>query len=355
MKKRISILVLSLILAFAFPLLGCGEKPHADLPVDIVSIYGLDSLKNVPSEHSDATPLFWEVTGKDGGTAYLFGSYHAADASYLRLSDEIIQAYIDSDALAVEVDIVKASAGIAAAQMAQAMIYLDGTTLYDHIPYGIAKASIDLITAYPQYLGGMGFNADTLKMLKPGAISALIQNIAMQQAGFTADFGADTLFLNISKEIDKEIIEIEKLSDQIDLLYGVSDTMGKLMLQDTVDYTPAEYVSAMVDELEESYDAWKRGDLEYFEQSVLPVDLSQYGLTEDEIAEYNVYNYRMMDERNVIMTNAVKSYLSGNRTVFVIVGEAHMVGETGIVNALRQAGHTVTMKSGTPMPKAMAA
>ena len=43
-----------------------------------------------------------------------------------------------------------------------------------------------------------------------------------------------------------------------------------------------------------------------------------------------------------IMADGIKSYLKSGETVFVAVGLAHVIGENGIVDQLREAGYTVT-------------
>lgn len=50
----------------------------------------------------------------------------------------------------------------------------------------------------------------------------------------------------------------------------------------------------------------------------------------------------MMLERNDIMVKRALEYLNSGETVFFAVGCAHLVGETGLLNGLAQAGCTVT-------------
>ena len=41
------------------------------------------------------------------------------------------------------------------------------------------------------------------------------------------------------------------------------------------------------------------------------------------------------------MTSAIRGFLNGRGTVFVVVGAGHMVGPGGIVDLLRKAGYQV--------------
>ena len=49
----------------------------------------------------------------------------------------------------------------------------------------------------------------------------------------------------------------------------------------------------------------------------------------------------MMDARNAGMAEQALELLASGEVCFYIVGAAHMVGESGLVNALTEAGCTV--------------
>ena len=74
-------------------------------------------------------------------------------------------------------------------------------------------------------------------------------------------------------------------------------------------------------------------------------DLSEEALAEmtaDERAVYEEYYGTLTAQRNVAMAETAASYLESGKTVFFAVGVAHLVGADGLVEALRQAGYTVT-------------
>ena len=65
-------------------------------------------------------------------------------------------------------------------------------------------------------------------------------------------------------------------------------------------------------------------------------------LDSDELAMYDEYREKLLTNRNEQMVQAAKEYLDGDKTVFYAVGLAHMLGEGGLADALREAGFTVT-------------
>ena len=70
------------------------------------------------------------------------------------------------------------------------------------------------------------------------------------------------------------------------------------------------------------------------------------GLTQAEINEqkplFEEYYKKMSTDRNKGMLDTAIEYLEGDQVIFYAVGMAHLLdSETGLVDALRQAGYTV--------------
>jgi uncharacterized protein YbaP (TraB family) len=59
----------------------------------------------------------------------------------------------------------------------------------------------------------------------------------------------------------------------------------------------------------------------------------------------------LLDERNAKMTEKIEQYLKGDKTVFVVVGCAHVVGDQGIVQMLQDDGFDVQQSSATKSDK----
>ena len=50
---------------------------------------------------------------------------------------------------------------------------------------------------------------------------------------------------------------------------------------------------------------------------------------------------KLLDDRNVTMTAKMEEYLKGKDPIFVVVGAAHIVGDKGIAQLLRDKGYKV--------------
>ena len=65
--------------------------------------------------------------------------------------------------------------------------------------------------------------------------------------------------------------------------------------------------------------------------------------TEEEIKCAEEYNKFIMTDRNAEMVKKALDFLKNGKSVFYVVGEAHMLGDDGLVNKLTEAGYTVEL------------
>jgi len=283
-----------------------------------------------------ATPLFYHVTSPEGEEMWLLGTIHAGDERTSYLPQEIYDAFNASDSLAVEVDLIELDERMAtdpelAAIMAQSYYYTDGTTTLNHIQdEELGKKALQMMQATGN------FNTNTL-LMKPYLWSQTIDNYYIQQGyEFSSDNGVDMQLLQLAKEQDKDILEVESGEFQIQLLTGYSDEIQEMMLATSIETPQATYNA----ELRDLYEKWCKGDESILSEAVKD-DTSD--LTEDELALYEEYNEQFMTDRNAAMLEAAKEYLESGKTVFYAVGLAHLLNDDGLVNTLRNAGYTVEL------------
>ena len=68
---------------------------------------------------------------------------------------------------------------------------------------------------------------------------------------------------------------------------------------------------------------------------------------EKEHPQTQVVTQKLIYDRNRPMTGKIEGYLKGDKTVIVVVGCAHMVGDNGIVKLLRDDKYKVEQSSAT--------
>ncbi len=313
-------------------------------PVADEDIYDLEIFDGLPDEPSDIDPLFWVAEGEDGGKVYLLGSIHCAEPETYRLPDLLMDAYLESDALAVECDILAYEKDFMAQLSAsQNMMYTDGSKISDHIDPELYDAMVEFMEENPsEQLTELGYSTEILDMCKPAMWMSALEMVIYERANIDSKLGIDYHFLNIATAQHKEIIELESVDFQNDMLFGFSDELMEWLLWGYVTYSADE----QADDLREMFEGWCEGNPEYLVNA--EPDYSDATAEEIEQAQELLEEYytAMLIDRNEGMIEKAAKMLDRGENVFYVVGAAHMVGNDGIIAGLKDRGYTVTQLGG---------
>lgn len=277
-----------------------------------------------------STPLMWQVTAPDGQIMYLFGSIHVGDETIFPLPAAVTDAFDRCDYLAVECDIVAFEQNWTAQMaLAENMIYTDGRTVADDIGQELYDKAMAVLTELEPELNLGGVPLGMLDMFKPYMWTSLLSDVAVARSGLSSDYGLDRHFLTEGKAHDMEILEIESAEEQFALLLGFSPPLQMLLLESSLE------VDSAAQSLKMLFTLWKQGNEQTLELLLTSDDESMPAKLAKE------YNDAMMVRRNLNMAKAAERYMAEGKTVFYVVGLAHMLGEGGIVDLLRQDGYVV--------------
>ncbi len=264
-------------------------------------------------------PLFlWKVTS-NAGEVYLLGSIHLAKPDMYPLDARIEEAFSASDNVVVEVDIGKGNAAQQQALAMQLGVYSDGTTVKDHL-------SPEAFEKFQSFLAERGLPLAVFQGFRPWMSAATLQALEMQRVGFDTEIGIERHFLGLAEQQDKVVHELETADFQLRMLAEMSDELQELFLISTID----EYAS-FSERIDQMIAAWKVGDASVLENMLL----QDY----NEKPEMRPLYQRILIDRNVGMAQKIVDMLEGGGKWFVIVGAAHLVGEQGLVEMLRQDAH----------------
>lgn len=264
-------------------------------------------------------PVFlWKVTS-NAGEVYLLGSIHLAKPDMYPLDTRIEEAFRASENVVVEVDIGKGNAQQQQALALQMGVYSDGTTVKDHLsPEAFAK--------FEAFLAERGLPLAVFQGFRPWMSAATLQVLEMQRVGFDTEIGIERHFLRLAEEQGQVVHELETADFQLRMLAEMPDELQELFLISTID----EYAS-FTDRIDEMIAGWKVGDATVLEGMLL----KDY----NEKPEMRPLYQRILIDRNVGMAAKIVDMLEGGGKWFVIVGAAHLVGEQGLVEMLRQDAH----------------
>ena len=297
------------------------------------------ALETETAPQETAKPLFYKVTGANGQQLWLLGTIHVGDNRTAFLHQQIVDAFNASSALAVEFDTLAFEQQASVDTSLQALLaniyyYTDGSTAADHLDSNLYQSAKDLMLAS----GSSNINAPYMKV---AVWNSLLEDFYISQSHtLSSQKGVDLRLLRLAKTQNKQIIDIESGISQLNMLTGFSDAIQSNLLSSTVTTGCTAYVQSV----QELFELWCQGDEAALTAAIFPDNAE---LSAEELALYNQYNDVMITQRNTVMLNAAIAQLESGSTVFYAVGLAHVLGENGLVNGLRNAGYTVELVSYT--------
>ena len=268
----------------------------------------------------------WQVTSSEA-TVYLIGSMHYADKSFYPLRPAIEEAYNRSGSLVVELDINTIDYGLYMRILSQDGMYKGDTTIKERV-------SDETWLQLRRHLQRLNIDYETINKYKPGLLVLTLTAAQITQMGFDAALGIDVYFLNraVEEVPAKKIIALETLEQQLKLFLEMPD--GELLLKESLrSLEEAEPLMLTM------VDLWKRGDVKQMNKMLFEDALQEY-------PEFSEIYERIFYRRNKAMVSKLDAMLkkqSASRvSYFVVVGSGHLVGDKGILNALKEKGYTVT-------------
>lgn len=277
-----------------------------------------------PSKKFSYTPVMYKICDDDNCN-YVVGTMHMGNAHIKDLSDKVISAYKEMDALAVEVDTIGYTLDI------NKYLISNGNTIDTLVSENLNKKLEDFSSKHTF------FPYEQYKSFKLGLITDLLASALYMELGYMTE-GVDRYFLNLAHNENKEIISIETIESQEAFLDAYSDELYMYMIEDTID--TYEEQKELIKKL---YDAYLAGDAKKIKEVVNSEEEFDDEKVSDKLkSELEAYQKALYDDRNIVMASAIESYLKDDKNVFVAVGAAHVVSDNGIVELLKEKGYKIT-------------
>ncbi len=261
-------------------------------------------------------PDLWRVE-HNGNMSYLFGSIHLGSDDLYPMTEEVTKAYHSSDHLTVEFDLKDADQ-----PKMMSLIQKHGLDITTPLE---KRLSPKTLAVYQQACEVRKWPCQQFAPLKPWFVSLQLTIMQMQQLGYKADLGIDKHFLSMAHHSNKSVLSLESMESQIDMLAGLTQEQQELMLVQTIEET-GDFLSELIQ-------AWKEGD-----DGALVKMLEN---DSDDAASIAMHN-AIFGDRNITMAEGITKHLLNGKTLFVVVGAGHIVGDDGIVELLRAGGFKVT-------------
>jgi uncharacterized protein YbaP (TraB family) len=258
-------------------------------------------------------PLLWRIEGPR--PSYLFGTIHMPDARAAHPPASVMRALDSVDAVWVEVriDIMTAfKLGLAVGRR-------DGKTLEDILPAELAartKKAAEKI-GLPWWME---------RMKKVWIVAQDLEADQLAHEGAILDMAIP----RYAEEHGKATGSLETIEEQLTLFDSLSPAEQQHMLEETLD------------DLDHKVDAFRGLREAYFagDEAQLTRIIAASWKAKDPLGAK--MKRLMLDERNPRMVKSIRAHLADGRGHLFAVGAAHMLGDEGLVAALRRAGLTVT-------------
>ncbi len=331
MTKRLLALLLAVIMCFVF--VGCQDDTQTkDKTNETTATQGVSDS----NREGTSTPVLYKANADDGNVVWLFGSIHVGRDDYYPLPDYVMDAYEQSDALAVEFDLNAFEKDISAqTEMLTSMVYTDGTTIGDNIDKEIYDEAVRILEENEVYNSLYDY-------YMPCMWSSLVDNCLYTKLSIDTENGIDKHLLNLAKKDKKEILEVESAQLQYAMLSGFSPQLQELLLEQSIEsYNESDEYK---EELNKMQDTWVSGNEKEFSKLISienELDLHEDEMTEEELELFEEYYNAMIVERNEAMTQYAIDALKSGKEVFICVGAAHIIGEGAIAQNLKELGYKV--------------
>jgi uncharacterized protein YbaP (TraB family) len=245
---------------------------------------------------SSTNQLLWQISGKGlKKQSYLFGTFHSNDNRIFQFSDSTYIALLKSNAIVLEADIY---------------------SMFEEYDSRIENYNMNFDPSGRSYTTSK--KASTTKYGnedgRPQFLDAYLQQFA---------YNSQKKFFAL-ETVQEQLIAYENITYSSQKEYNFGNlTIGK-------DY---------------SIDTYQNGDIEGIRQ-MLKAQLSVSG---------NAYNL-IITNRNIVMANGIDTLIKKNNS-FIGIGAAHLAGEEGVIQLLRNKGYTLrpvmASFSAKPTPEAL--
>jgi hypothetical protein len=264
----------------------------------------------------------WKIEGNDlPKPSYLFGTHHLIPVNFLEQVPGVFQAFNESETIVGEIAIY----GIEASEkMMQAAMLSQGITM-DSLLTADDWALVDM-----ELKATMRMGLRELGLMHPAMINMLyIMELYKKTAEFAEDIQLDTYFQMLAMQLDKNVVGLETIEQQIELLFGNKDLQREAdLLVKTV-----RMRDEVVEKIKKLNRLYKAGKIEELVEMAKNQD-TPLAMTDEELVKMN-------DNRNRAWMEILPDLMQ-NSPSFIAVGALHLGGENGLINLLRQQGFTVT-------------
>lgn len=271
-------------------------------------------------------PALWVVEGaqnyeriKRTGKVFLLGSFHLLPKTYRWYDGKISAAFESADELVVEVNMTPEAMAEGQRLLIENGFFTGEENLQNHLDAAHYSRMLEYSEKY------LRLNEAVARKLKPWFMSISLSVVAIMSTGMDPNSGVDKILGDRAKKMHLPISELETVKQQMTFLMNHPMNVQTDMLKETLDQFD-DFKSVIDAHLK----AWSSGDEDLLEKAII----------DDMKKNPDMYKALFVNRnRNWIPT--IESHIQSGKTVFIVVGVGHLIGEDGVPKMLRDLGYKV--------------
>ena len=286
----------------------------------MIALLFLLSQLTVHAQTPAAPALFKLESGKT--VMYFFGSIHVGTADMYPLNEKVVEAFKRSDALVIELNQLEINSGELMKVIQEKLMYPTGDSLDKHL-------QPEYLEKLKKILPGYGLQFEAIQLFKPATVDLIVSQVSAQALGYKEEYGIDMHFLTLANRMEKTILQLENVNEQMEAFFRIPMEVQVLMLTTTIDQQ-----DTIKSDLISLVSSWKKGDLD-----------QMYSIIEEQyikIPEMMPAFVSLVSERNLKMKDRLVEMIKKGGKYFVVIGAGHFAGPDNIIEMLKKEGYTVT-------------
>lgn len=254
-----------------------------------------------------AQPVTMWLAEGESNRVYILGSVHLLRREDHPLPRVIEAAYDDAEALIMELDMDDLDAALVQASANRLGVIRDERTLASLMGeslYAEARSAAGLLD----------IPFDMLEKTEPWFAAITVEQLILMRIGFNPLYGVEMHMTMKATQDGKAIEGLETIEQQLGILDGLSLPAQRALLMQTLEdgRDTATVMDAMIA-------AWKTGDVDYLEESML-----------DEMARHEELYEAIVVDRNRRWVDTIETLLDEPDDYLVVVGALHLIGDDGV-------------------------
>jgi len=290
------------------------------MPLSIVRVIALmlvyaganANLANLAAQEKN---FLWKAQGGNN-TVYILGSIHLLKRDSAALKPIVQEVFSKSKRLVLEIDLVNEGPEKFQQLLAQKGLNPDGKLLAEQL-------SPETYELTAQKATDLGVDIKLLAPLKPWVVALTMVVMQLQKLGYDPNLGIDHQLAQRARQSGKPVSGLETAEFQMEIFDQLTTAQQEMFLRQSLQ--EMDQLEKIVDDM---VGAWDSGDVARGERLFL-----------ESIRAYPDLKDKILDARNRRWIPQIEQFLNQEVDVLVVVGTAHLVGNTGVIELLKDRGY----------------